>query len=131
MGAAAFRQHSLQLGRCGFIDQQLARIGAAVLNDRSCLAPDQLGAAGAETAIAAKRQLIGAAVERAVAALHGLNAERVAGAERADGYGTKEGTEIALEPDAQAETPAFFLERFLRMEFEVARHGKGRLASPV
>src|SRR5439155_4738423 len=116
MGAAAFRQHALQVGRRGFIDQQLARIGAAVLTYRGRLSPNEFRPASAETAIAPERQLIGAAVDRSVAAFHWLDAKRIAGTNCADGDGAKERAEIALEANAEVESSAFILECLPRME---------------
>src|SRR5262249_61468816 len=90
----ALAQQPLQAGAGVLRDEQLAGVGAALVNDRGRLAPDQLGAAGAEAGVAAEGQLAGPAVGGAVAPLHRLDAQGVAGAERADGYRLKKRAEV-------------------------------------
>ena len=94
----AFAQHSLQFRSRLFIDEQLPRVRPPLFNDRCCLSPDKLRAARAKPAIAPKRQLIRPAVDRAIAAFHGLDAKRVTRAQRANHRGTEQGGEIVAKP---------------------------------
>ena len=60
------------------MEPQLPRVHASVVGNRGRLAPDQFRSTGAETDVAAKRQLVGQAVERSIAAFHRLNRPAVA-----------------------------------------------------
>ena len=64
--------------------QQLAGVGARVRIDRDRLAPEQLCAAAGKPAPPAERQLVGRAVERAVAPFHRMDREAVADRAAAD-----------------------------------------------
>ena len=77
-------EHPLEGRGGGSADDELAGIGPAFRDDRGGLAPDQLGPAGAEAAVAAEGQLARAAVGLAVAALHRLDRQPVADAPAAD-----------------------------------------------
>src|SRR5947208_12035049 len=90
----ALAKHSLQFWRCLFVDEQLPRVRPALFNDCCCLSPDEFRAARTKPPIAPKRQLIRPAVKRAVAPFHGLNAQRIARAQRTNGDRTKKRTEI-------------------------------------
>src|SRR5262249_22591230 len=90
-------EHALEVGSGLLGEPELARICPALFDDGRGLSPNQLGAARAETAIAAKRQFVRPAVERAVAALHRLNTERIADAKCADIYRAEQRSEIVGE----------------------------------
>ncbi len=74
--------HAFQTGGGVVGDEELPRRGPAGWGDGGGFAPDEFTAAGAEAAIAAKRQVVGQSrVEGAVAAFHRLDAEGVADGE--------------------------------------------------
>ena len=74
------------------VDHELAGVGAAVVaHGRGLAAPDQLGAGEAEVPPAAAGQLGRVAVRRAVPALHGQDAEAVAGPQAVRLEGASEG----------------------------------------
>src|SRR5262249_7808909 len=102
---------------------QLSRIGPAFLQDRGGLAPDQLGAAGAEAPIAAEGQLVRAAVEGAVAAFHRLDAQGVAGAQRADGHGAEQRGQVVAEAEVGPQPAALGLQVGQGVELEEAGQG--------
>ena len=84
----AQRRQGRLRGRC---DQQLIRIGTAVVPDRHGLAaPNQLGAAPPEVPPAPARQFARLAARRAVPALHRQDAEPVADRDAVDGDGLGE-----------------------------------------
>ena len=68
----------------GRIDDELARIGPTFRDDGARLAPDELGAAGAETSKPAECQFAGRAVELGVAPFHRLDRQPVAHQAAAD-----------------------------------------------
>ena len=102
---------------------RLARVGSAFFEDRSGFAPDQLGATGAEAPVAAEGQLVGPAVGGAVAALHRLDAQRIAHAEGADRDRPEEGAEVVAEAQVEPEAARLGLQVVHRMELEEAGHG--------
>ena len=67
-----------------FVDPELAGVGAAVAADGGGFKPDEFGAAESEAFVTAPGKLVGVAVERGVAAFHGM-----------DGHGVAEGDGIA------------------------------------
>jgi hypothetical protein len=71
------RNHPLERREVVFRQQQLTGIGACVGIDRDRLTPEQLGPAAGEAGPAAERQLVGSAIERAVAAFHRVNHQAV------------------------------------------------------
>src|SRR5205823_4373765 len=73
MGLAALAEHLFQRRSGLVVDEQLARVGASLVEDGGCLAPDQLGAAAAEATITTKGEFIRPAVEGAVATFHRLH----------------------------------------------------------
>jgi len=101
---------------------QLPGTGSAFEGDRRGLAPDKFGASAAKAKISAKGQLIGSAVERAIATLHGLNAERIAGAKFADVRRSKEGTQVVGEAQIQPQTTTFGLQLRQGVKFKKASH---------
>src|SRR5207237_682871 len=127
VGLAALAQQALDVGGGVLVEPELPRVGAALLDYRGGLAPDQLRAAGAEAAVAAVGQLVGPAVRGAVAALHRLDAERVAGPQRADVDGPEEGAEVAAEAQVEAQPAALGFDVLDGAELEIAGHG-GSLA---
>src|SRR5262245_29614333 len=123
MGLPALANQTLEIQSSLFSEPQLAGIGPSFLNHRGRLAPEELGAARAKSAITTKRQLIRPAVERPVAALHRLNTERIADAELPDIHTAEQRTEIVREAEVKPETFGFRFEFGPRSEFEVARQG--------
>src|SRR5207248_1537278 len=63
MGLAALAEQTFEGGSGGVADEQLSRVGAALFEHSSGLAPDQLGPAVAETVIAAIGQFVRLTVE--------------------------------------------------------------------
>src|SRR5262245_23748538 len=103
VGLTAFAQHPFQVGCRLVVEKQLPRVGPPLVEHRGRLAPDELGPAGAETAVTPKRQLIGPAVGRAVATLHGLDTEPVAGTQRADGHRLKQRPQVIAKAKVETE----------------------------
>jgi hypothetical protein len=65
-------------------------------------------------------QLVGLTVQSAIAAFHRLDAESIAGAQRADGLRLKERRKIVAEAQTQAETDAFRFQVGQTVELEIA-----------
>src|SRR5262245_40786387 len=122
MSLPADAQHLFEVGEGRLADQELPGIGAGLVDDRRRLAPDELGAAGAEALVAAKGKLIGPAVEGAVAPFHRLHAQRVAHGEWAEADRTKKGREVFLEAKPQPQTLRFGANVVETVKLEVARH---------
>src|SRR5437899_3161205 len=87
-------QQTLKIRSGLLVQMQLTGIGSAIFSDGGGFAPNELGAARAETDISAKRQLVGAAIERAITTLHGLNAKRVANSKGSDVPRPKQRTQV-------------------------------------
>jgi len=104
VGGDALVPHPFEVGRRLLVEEELARVGAALVEHRRRLAPDELGPAGPEAAVAAKRQLVWTSVEGAVAAFHRLHAQGIAGGECADGDGAEQRTQVVAEAEVEAET---------------------------
>src|SRR5262249_35301076 len=122
MRRAAYVQHLLEADGRVIVDQQLPWIAAAFLHDGGRLAPDQFGAAGAETFIAAKHQFVGLAVERPVAAFHRLDGKGVADAIWTNLYGAKQRFEILGETNVQPEPLDLGIDFSQGMKLEVVCH---------
>src|SRR4051812_45705071 len=73
-----------------FVDPKLARIRAAILTHRGRFKPDQLGAPGSKAFVAPPRQLARTSVRIPIAALHGMDRERVSDAAAAQRHGAGE-----------------------------------------
>jgi hypothetical protein len=120
----AFGQQTRELAGIVFVKQQLARIGSAFFDDSGRLAPNELGAACAESMVAAERQGIRPTVECAVAAFHRLDAHGVAGTEGTKGDRAEQGAQIVAEGKCKTKAPALGLQICDGMEFEIAGHDK-------
>ena len=105
------------------INEQLAGVGPAFLDDGGRLAPDKLCSPGSETAIAAKGELIGLPVQRAVTTFHRLNAQGITGAKWPDSDGAKEWAQVVAETDRKIEPPALVFKLLQGVEFEIAGQG--------
>lgn len=100
---ATFLDQASQRGEVFLVNQQLPRVGPALVENGGSLAPQELGTAGAEPLVAAIGQLVGLAVEGAVTAFHRLDAQGVAGGQRADRHRGEQGREVGGEADLQPE----------------------------
>src|SRR6266852_2098166 len=87
-------QHGPKVRGLLFIQMQLARSGSSILVDRRGFAPDEFCSSAAKAKISAKSQLVGSAVERAVAALHRLNAYGIAGPKLSEFNRPEERTQV-------------------------------------
>src|SRR5262249_47035184 len=119
----ALAQHAFQIGGRLFVEEQLPWVGPALFENRSCLAPDQLGPTSAETAVATEGQFVGSAVEGAIAAFHRLDAQGVAGSQRTDRDGAKERAEVVAEAEIKAQALTLGLQFFHGAKFEIASQG--------
>lgn len=135
VGAAAFtvrsvaELHEFLECRCGgAVDHKLAGVGPAFRNHGACLAPDQLGAPGAEPTIAAQGQLAGRAVRVGIATFHGLNHQTIAHLLAGKRTGRPQDIEIFLKPDVQSHGLRVVQECLSGLVFEVTRH---RIAFPM
>ncbi len=126
VGGPAGPEHGLKVRGGLVVEEQLAGVGPALLHHGGRLAPDQLGAPGPKAAITADGQLIGPAIKGAVAALHGLDAQGVAGPQRADGDGPEQRTEVLAETQTEAELLTLGFEVSEGAEFEEACQRKPR-----
>src|SRR5436309_3139681 len=106
MSLTASRQQTLKIRNGLLVQMQLTGIGSAIFSDGGGFAPNELGAARAETDISAKRQLVGAAIERAITTLHGLNAKRVANSKGSDVPRPKQRTQVIAEAQIQTQSRA-------------------------
>ena len=118
-------------GQRRLADEQLPRIGAALFDDRGRFAPDQLGPAGAEAAVTADRQFVGRAVGGAVAALHRLHAEGVAGRQRPDRDRAKERGEVVGETEFEVKTVGLGFDVGDGLVFEIMGHRHVRLRESI
>ena len=89
----------------------------------STAAATRAAGARAEALVAAEGQFVGPAVEGAVAALHRLDAERVAGAQGADGDGPEQRAEVRTEAEVEAQAPALGVNVLHGAELEITGHG--------
>jgi hypothetical protein len=114
--------HSLELGGRFFIQEQLSGIGSAFLGDGSGLAPNELCAATAKSVVSAESQIIGPAIESAVAPFHRLNAQRIARSKLPKNDWTKEWTQILAEAQVYFQPITFGFQLRQGVEFEKASH---------
>ena len=110
-------------GKIAIVTGGASGIGAACFRNRCRLAPDQFRTTGAEALVAAVNEVVGMAVERAVAAFHRLHAKGIADAERPHLHGPKERREIGGKTQIQAEALHLGFDVGQRMEFEKVCHG--------
>src|SRR5712691_650907 len=101
VGLPANLEHAPEIRSRFFVEMQLPGTGSAFEGNRRGFSPDKFGASAAKAKISAKGQLIGSTVERAITALHGLNAERIAKAKSADDHRSKERTQVVGEAQIQ------------------------------
>ncbi len=101
-------------------EQQLPRVRAGLGNNRHGFPPEQLGAASGEAGPAADRQLVGGPRERAVAALHRVDREAIAGGALADAERGQGGPNLRLEPDPDPESRNLRLEGLPGREYRCA-----------
>jgi hypothetical protein len=104
-------------------DQELARIAPALVENGRGLAPKERGAPGAEAFVAAIGQLIGPAIEGAVAAFHRLDAQGIAGAEGSDLDRAEQGTEVVAEAEIEPQALSLGFEVVAGAELEEACQG--------
>src|SRR4051812_35151969 len=79
-----------------FVNHELAGVGPPLIYNRSRLEPDQLRPSAAESFIPAPDQRVRTSLESAVAALHRLNADRVADFELPNCHGPRQHRLYAL-----------------------------------
>ena len=114
--------HPRKAGQSLVVNEQLARVRSPFVEDGRRLAPDEFRAAAAEPFIAAEDEFIGMSVRRAVAAFHGLHAERIADADGPHLHGSKKGGEISGKTQVQAESLCLGFDFAHRMELEIMCH---------
>src|SRR5690348_10067554 len=78
MSPAALVQQALEIRRGLLVEKQLPRVSPRFFKNGRRFAPDEFGTAGTETLVTPECQFIRPAIQRAVAAFHRLNAQRVA-----------------------------------------------------
>ena len=118
------QEQLVQIAGVGIADKQLPGIGPTFLDDRGCLAPDQLGAAGAEAPVTPQRQLVRFAVLGPIAAFHRLETERIPGTQRSHLDRPKERAQVGAEAQIETETATLRLQVVEGVEFEITCHNR-------
>jgi hypothetical protein len=115
-------EHPSKIRSSLLVEVQLPGTGSAIERDSSGFCPDKFGASRAKAKISAKSQLIRPAVERAIATFHGLDAERIAGAEFADSHWPKKKTQIVTKTQIQLQTLTLCLQLRQSVKLKEASH---------
>src|SRR5262245_29764183 len=122
MSLTADLEHPSKIRSGILVEMQLPGAGSTIERDSGGFCPDKFGASRAKAKISAKSQLIRPSVKRAIATFHGLNAERIAGAEFADRHLPKKKTQIVIKTQIQSQTLTLCLQLRQSVKLEEASH---------